>query len=66
MDFKGPNGHFYLIPVPTKTEKILTRFLARFLTRIFDQGFLDRKYSVQYYWDVETQDQDRNQDQDQT
>ena len=28
-------------------------FLARFLTRGFGQGFLDRKCSVQFYWDVE-------------
>ena len=52
--------------MPGFWARFLTRFLARFLTRVFDQVFFDRKYSVQYYWDVETQDQDRNQDQDQT
>ena len=35
--------------------RFLTRFLAIFLARVFDQGFGDRKYSVQYYWDGEIQ-----------
>ena len=32
---------------------LLTRFLARFLTRVFGQGFGNRKCSAQYYWDEE-------------
>ena len=36
---------------PGLLAKILTRFLARFLTRVF--GI--RKYSVQVYWDGEIQ-----------
>ena len=37
--------------MPGFLVRLLTRFLARFLTRVFGQGFLDRKYSVQVYRD---------------
>jgi len=30
-------GHIYLIPVPTKMEKMFTRFLARFFIRVFGE-----------------------------
>ena len=35
--------------------RLLLRFLARFLTRVFGQGCRDRKYSVQHYRDGEIQ-----------
>ena len=44
-----------MVGMPDFLARFLTRFLARFLTRVFGQGFLDRKYSVQFYWDGEIQ-----------
>ena len=44
-----------MVGVPGFLARFLTRFLARFLTRVFGQGVLDRKYSVQYYGDEKIQ-----------
>ena len=44
-----------MVGVPGFFCQMLTRFLARLLTRFFDQVFWTRKYNVQYYWDGKIQ-----------
>ena len=44
-----------MVGMPEILARLLTKFLVGFLTRVFDQDFWDRKYSVQFNWDGEIQ-----------